>query len=194
MDPVRQRTAGREGDAMKKKPADVVAIGPLIDDLKYLGSRDYMGKPEYFRVTPIGRVGGATNGMIVIDDMKAGKPLMLSPKDGRELASAISRAAYLCEELARNRSGYNTIRTKRLPDGAVEATLHGQTAPMRVSKLKKARTCRSCRKETMEAWVEDRTAVRAWTQRFESCVCLPCERKLSGTAPKLRLMSTGEEE
>jgi len=90
-------------------------------------------------VTPIGRVDGLADGVVLVRVPFAGvgeASWDLSPKQALDIADALRRAAYGVEAWQEYASGFNKVRVARSAEGEVTVTCRGRTRPMRLSKLR----------------------------------------------------------
>lgn len=168
---------------------DIVRIG---DHLPMTSRRvvPYMGgKPASWQ-TPLGRIEGLADGVVLLRYFSRELHLEFTPAQAREVASAMQSAAFAVEQWQERVSGFTTIRVFKSPTGEVTVEYRGRTRPMRLSKLRGyldyrgerqyRRGCNSCHRPRPELYVPSDVIREHGSRVPHVLVCPECVEKLAG--------------
>lgn len=145
-----------------------------------------------FLDTSIGRVGGTTRGTVAIQEARVADAEHLSPKQARDLAGALMRAASMAERWNQKNAGYFDVRVVRV-DGVVRITHHAESHPMRLVHGRRLRRCGACRGMHTVLWTAinppERRAYEPNPARDFVRVCEACVERLVNAPTEIREVS-----
>jgi hypothetical protein len=176
----------------------------LTDDYKTLKTLRLVGEVDHFaayrlvevvhlcgekretshRDTVFGRISASTTCRVIIEGDKF--RAALTSVQAREIASALSHAAYQADQRARVVRG-ETVRQVTIDGDLVTVTYGGETMPMRLQRTRKSRhggePCHECRKriDGEESWASYRVTDKGWGARprvGEIRICKDCLPRL----------------
>ncbi len=150
-------------------------------------------KDTSFVDTSIGRVGASTRGTVVIQEARVEDADHLSPKQARDLARSLNRAAYMAEQWNKRNTGYYDIRVIRC-DGLTQVTHHNESHAMRLVHGRRLRQCGACRGMHTVLWTAinppERRPYEPNPARDFVRVCEACVDRLTNAPTEIREVST----